>query len=397
MFKNNKIKKLYLLFMLVYFAQGIYALPGQAIFYWLKETMGLTVEKISYIGALSTIPWTVKPIYGLISDLIPVYGYRRKSYLIINYILIALSGFYVYFFGLTVPSLITINILCATAFAFNDCAIDGVMVEAGQKYNMTGKFQSVQWGAINMASLLTGLCGGLIAKYLNYQYANLFVSIFIVGILIFLIKSYKEKKRPSKINKKCLKGIKLAIKNKQLWLALAFLFCLWFSPSFGTALMFKMRDTLGFDKIFIGILGTTGSGFGILGAILYSRACKKFNLKKLLFWSTLISGLTTFCYLYYPNWMIAVVYSVLFGIVGMICHLVVLDYSAQITPKEAEGFTFAGICSVLNLAGMGSRVLGGFLYPRIGLNWLIIISALFTMTCLLFIPHLKIGVVNNEK
>jgi len=390
--KLSKYFKYYVLFALVYFGQGIYALPSQAVFYWMKETLGLGVDKIAYIGALATIPWTIKPLYGLISDMFPLFGYRRKSYMIINYILIGLTGLYVFFFGLTIPSLILINVLCATAFAFNDVCADGIMVAKGQKYGLTGKFQSVQWGAISVASLITGAVGGLIAKYLNYQYANLFVAIFIFGILGFLIKTYKEEKRPSKINKNAFKGIKKAIKNKQLWLALAFLFCLWFSPSFGTALMFKMRDVLHFDKIFIGILGTTGSAFGILGAIIYAKICKKVDLKKLLIVTTALSAVTTFCYLYYPSVAVALVYAVFFGIFGMICNLVVLDYAAQITPKEAEAFTFAGICSVLNLGAMGSRVVGGFLYPIIGLNWLIIISGVFTLVCLIFIPFLKMKV-----
>jgi len=387
---NKKFFNYYLLFALIYFGQGIYALPSQAIFYWLKETLGLTVDKIAYIGALTTIPWTIKPIYGVISDMFPLFGYRRKSYLIINYILIALLGIYVFFFGLTISTLILLNFICAFAFAFNDVACDGIMVEKGQKYNMIGKFQSVQWGAINVASILTSLCGGIIAKYLNYQYANLFVALFIFGILGVLIKNYKEEKRKEKINTKCFEGIKQAIRNKQLWLVLVFLFFLWFSPSFGTALMFKMRDVLHFDKIFIGLLGTTGSGFGILGAIIYWKICKKINLKKLLYWTTLFAGLTTFCYLYYPNWKVAIIYSIIFGIFSMICHLVVLDYAGRITPKEAEGFTFAGICSVLNLGTMGSVAIGGFLYPIIGLNWLIIISGLSTLICLGFIPFLKL-------
>jgi len=394
--KLPKHWKYYLLFSLVYFGQGIYALPSQSIFYWLKETLGLGVDKIAYIGALTTIPWTVKPIYGLISDMFPLCGYRRKSYMVINYTSIGLTGLYIYFFGLTIPSLILINVLCAIGFAFNDVCADGIMVAKGQKYGLTGKFQSVQWGAINTASLLTGALGGVIAKYLNYQYANLFVALFIFGILGFLIKFYKEDKRPIKINTKALRGIKKAIKSKQLWLALVFLFCLWFSPSFGTALMFKMRDVLHFDKIFIGILGTTGSAFGILGALVYAKICKKVDLKRLLTITTALAALTTLCYLYYPSVVIALVYAVFFGVFGMICNLVVLDYAAQITPKEAEAFTFAGICSVLNLGAMGSTVVGGYLYPKIGLNWLIIISASFTFMCLAFIPYLKIGATNDN-
>jgi len=387
---KNKYLKYYFLFALVYFGQGIYHLPTQSIFYWLKETLNLGVDKIAYISAIATIPWTIKPLYGLISDFFPFFGYRRKSYLILNYIIIGLTGLYIFFCGLTVPSLIFINVLCGVAFAMNDVCADGIMVEKGQKYDMTGKFQSVQWGAINVASLLTGLCGGLIAKYLNYQYANLIVAIFIFGILGFLISNYKEIKRTEKVNLNCLKGVKSAISNKQLWLAIGFIFCLWFSPSFGTALMFKMRDILGFDKIFIGLLSSASSGFGIIGAIIYYKICKKYNLKKLLYFATILTAMTTFCYLYYPNWIIALLYATLFGTFGMISHLIILDYCAKITPKEAEAFTFAGLCSILNLGSMGSTAFGGFLYPLIGLNWLIIISGSFTLLCLFFIPKLEL-------
>lgn len=392
---NKKYLKYYFLFALIYFGQGIFGLPSQSVFYLMKETWGLTVDKIAYIGALATIPWTIKPIYGIISDTFPLFGYRRKSYLIINYILIILLGLYIFFFGLNIQSLIIINILCATCFAMNDVACDGIMVAKGQKYHLTGKFQSIQWGAISVASLITGVVGGVIAKYLNYRIANLLVVMFIAGILAYMITQYKETKRKEKINTKSFKGIKKAIKSKQLWLAMGFLFCLWFSPSFGLALMFKMRDSLCFDKIFIGLLSTTGSAFGILGAIIYWKICKKINLKKLLYITTFLAGITTFCYLYYPNWQIALFYAVIFGIFGMISHLVILDYAARITPKEAEAFTFAGICSVLNLGAMGSRVVGGWLYPKIGLNWLIIVSGVFTLICLGFIPYLKIGIKND--
>ena len=393
-----KIKyfKYYILFALIYFGQGIYHLPYQSLELWLKKVMGLGVDKVAYISAFATIPWTIKPLYGIISDTFPICGYRRKSYLIINYILIVLTGLYIFSYGLTISSLLIINVLCAIAFAMNDVCCDSIMVEKGQEFNMTGVFQSVQWGASSIASVLVGLFGGLIAQYLNYQIAYLFVSIVTIGILLFLVKNYKEKKRTEKINTKSFIGIKKAIKNKQLWLALVFLFCLWFSPSFGLALRWKMRDVLHFNELFIGLLGTTGAGFGILGAIIYGKICRKVPLKKLLTWSIIFSGATTFCFLYYPNWIIALVYAILFGIFGMISHLVVLDYSAKITPKEAEGFAFAGICSILNLSGMLSGVVGGFLYPIIGLNWLIIISGTFTLLCLFFIPHLKLEIKNED-
>ena len=96
---RSKYFKYYMLFALIYFGQGIYNLPAQSIFYWLKDTLGLTVAKITYISAFATIPWCIKPLYGLISDLFPLAGYRRKSYMILNYTFIGLIGLYIFFFG----------------------------------------------------------------------------------------------------------------------------------------------------------------------------------------------------------------------------------------------------------------------------------------------------------
>jgi len=154
--------------------------------------------------------------------------------------------------------------------------------------------------------------------------------------------------------------------------------------------MIKMRETLHIDKMFIGLLGTVGTTFGIIGYILYFFKIYKFNLKKLLYFAVLFSGLTTFCYLYIPNQWTLLVYNILFGTIGAIIHLTILSHCAKITPKGNEGFTFAGIMSILNLGSMFSGYLGAFLYDKIGYNNLVIISALFTIVCVFFIPKLRV-------
>ncbi|KAH7651108.1 Folate-biopterin transporter protein [Dioscorea alata] len=43
------------------------------------------------VSGVSTLPWLVKPLYKFISDSIPLFGYRRRSYLILSGFLGALS------------------------------------------------------------------------------------------------------------------------------------------------------------------------------------------------------------------------------------------------------------------------------------------------------------------
>jgi MFS family permease len=380
------------LFALIYFGQGIFALPSQSIFYWLKETLGLTVDKIAYISAICTIPWTIKPIYGWISDSFPILERHRKPYLLINYVLIILASIYIYCFGLSLASFLVVNFLFALCFAFNDVVCDGIMVEAGQRLKMTGPFQSIQWGASGVAAVLCGAGGGYIAEYLNYRSASAILSILVLIILLCIMYFYSEVKITSTTRRPVLTLPKLwkLLAKKQFMLALGFLALLWFSPSFGTALMFKMRDVLHFDKIFLGWQSTIGSVAGVIGALIYWKISKKLPLKPMLFWTTLISGIITFAYLYFPNWQIAVIYSILFGVFSSVSLLTVMDYSARIVPSESAGCGFALVCSVLNLSGLGSQTIGGYLYPIIGLDWLIVISGVTTLLALLFIPHLKV-------
>ena len=75
-----------LFFAIVYLVEGI----GQArvgIIYqpltsYLKVGGWTPVEVAAYFAVLN-FPWIIKPVFGLVSDFVPLFGYRRKSYLII--------------------------------------------------------------------------------------------------------------------------------------------------------------------------------------------------------------------------------------------------------------------------------------------------------------------------
>lgn len=35
------------------------------------------------ITGLGAAPWVIKPVYGFLSDTVPIFGYKRRSYLIL--------------------------------------------------------------------------------------------------------------------------------------------------------------------------------------------------------------------------------------------------------------------------------------------------------------------------
>ena len=48
------------------------------------------LQVTAYFGVLN-FPWIIKPLYGLVSDFVPLFGYRRTSYLIVASIAAAVS------------------------------------------------------------------------------------------------------------------------------------------------------------------------------------------------------------------------------------------------------------------------------------------------------------------
>src|SRR6516164_2843110 len=80
------IRRLLLFFALVYVVEGLGQIVGlisQPLNYYLKEVHGWSPLQVTAFVTLFNLPWIIKPLYGLVSDFLPLFGYRRNSYLII--------------------------------------------------------------------------------------------------------------------------------------------------------------------------------------------------------------------------------------------------------------------------------------------------------------------------
>jgi MFS family permease len=195
-----------------------------------------------------------------------------------------------------------------------------------------------------------------------------------------------------------IKEFFLKLNNRQLILSTIFLFLFWFSPSIGTPLMDKMRSDLHFSKIWIGWLGTIGSTFEILGAVLYFRYGKRIDVKKWLYYSVVLNALSTFAYLWLTPHSI-LIYSVVFSVSGQFTHLLMLGMMAYVCPVGTEATTFALLTAIVNFSSFCSTLAGAKLFALFGYNGLVIASGLTTFLCLPFIPFLRAkmeGVNLNE-
>ncbi len=75
-----------LFFALVYVVEGIGQTGGliaQPLNYFLKQTYGWTLVQVTAYLTVLNLPWIIKPVYGIVSDFLPFFGDRRKSYLVL--------------------------------------------------------------------------------------------------------------------------------------------------------------------------------------------------------------------------------------------------------------------------------------------------------------------------
>ncbi len=383
---NKKLFWVFALSSAVYFTQGIEALPSQGLFYYLKETLRFSPEKIMVISSITTFAWLVKPIIGYLIDNFfskRIWIFIALAFDIILALILGLSQ-------LPIIILVSMLIINSTNAAFRDVAVDGVMCVEGKKQNVTGKIQSIQWLSISVAGLITGIGGGYIAEKWGYRMGFLcLVPVYLaVGLIAYL---YKEEASGTNAPSTLFLDLKKLFTNKNLLIVGLFIFLYKYSPSFGTPLFFIQRDAFKWSKIWIGVLGTIATIFSIIGSFLYYKFSQRINIKKWLFFSVFLGAITTLSYLYYTP-VTAVIYDIVYSLLGMFIFLMVMDFMARESIKGLEATSFALLCSISNLALVTSNLSGAFLLPRVGLKWLIILSALTSFLCLPLINKISINI-----
>jgi predicted MFS family arabinose efflux permease len=189
-------------------------------------------------------------------------------------------------------------------------------------------------------------------------------------------------------------GLIASFKRRELWLIAGFLFLYNFSPGIGTPLYYHMTDSLKFSQAYIGILGSISSAGWVIGALLYRSLFKELTLKALLNLSIGLGALAVAAFVLLSNETSAAVIYFANGFAAMLAMVATLTLAADYCPPRAEGFTFAVLMSICNLASSLADIIGSYLYTHLldgSLRGLVLISSAFTALAFLVVPLLRLG------
>ena len=409
--------------LIVYFVQGILGLARLAVSFFLKDDLALTPAEVAALMGLAALPWVIKPVFGFLSDGLPLFGYRRRPYLILSGILGCIAWMALATIVNTTWSATVAILLTSLSVAISDVIVDSLVVERVRKESLgqAGALQSLTWACSALGGLITAYLSGLLLEHLSNQAVFGITAIFplIVSAVAWLIveepiignskqKSIPQATEYSEANSQ-IKQLWGAIKQKSILLPTIFIFLWQATPSADSAFFFFTTNELGFEAEFLGRVRLVTSIAALIGIWLYQRFLKNIPFRVILGWSTVIAatlGMTTLLLVTHANRAIGIDDhwfslgdSLILTVVGQIAFMPVLVLSARLCPEGVEASLFALLMSVWNLAGLVSHELGALLTHLLGVSetnfeylWLLVIITNFsTLLPLPFLGWLPAG------
>ncbi len=368
---------------------SVLRLPFQ---YLLKTDLHVSRAAMASFFAVSTLAWYFKPFAGILTDSVPLFGTRRKHYLILSAIAAGALYLVVGIVPRTYTSVLLAMVAVNVMLVIGSTVVGGLSVEIGQREGATGRLNSARYVVMNACTLIGGPLGGFLAAraFGLTAVAGAAIALSVVPFAWLMLKEPPLAHKNSQVLMNATAQFRALIRSKTLWSAAGLLFLVYIMPGFGTPLYYFQTDTLKFSQQLIGTLMLLGGSFGIIGAGIYAALCRKLNLRTLLYISIVVSTLTTLCYLFYRSGTAAVIIESQNGLIATVAELALMDLAARATPRGSEGFGFALMMSVRNGAQALSDIFGSWLIDQHHVSFfkLVWLNAGTTALVIIVIPFL---------
>jgi folate/biopterin transporter len=383
----------------IYFVEGAVGLAQLAKTYLLKDQLHLGPAEMSALSGLFVLPWTIKPLYGFLSDGLPLFGFKRKSYLIaagltggLSYAVLGYSPFWDSLeTGTAVAGTCAALILSSACIAVSDVVADGIVVTRTRKESannpaLAGSLQSLCWGSSAIGALLASYFSGSLIETLGNR--GVFGLTAALPLLVALIAISVDEERvvsEGSTTKNFLNGVQSqaetlwgALQQQAIWRPALFLFLWRATPTSDGAFFYFMSNDLHLGPEFMGRIQLVGAAAGLAGVWLYQQFFRNVKIKELLFWSTIASfplGLIPLLLITHTNQALgipdtALIYGddVVLSALGQLTFMPTLVLAARMCPPGVEAVLFATLMSSFNGAGTLGTEIGAALTKLMGVT-----------------------------
>ena len=400
----------------VYFIAGATSLAGVATTFYYKDDLQLSIQQVQILASIAVIPWSIKPLYGLLSDVRPVFGMRRKPYLFLSGLLGAAGYFSMATWVHSFSGAVISSLISAMGFALADVIVDGIVAEKSKSQKEAGKLQSICRAAILLGAVLVTYSSGVLVELIGARNVFWITGVLPIFTTLFALIVMEGPQPDSTFSlRKAWKQFRGALTPSLLWSA-AFLFVWRATPTSGGAFSYYLIDELKFTPEFFGRLAFVSYVTGIIGVLFFRKFLLKVSLKKLFFWLMILSVVLSLpsiglLYKWYeivgvsPQFF-AMADTLVSGMLFELGFLPLMVLVARVCPKGVEATMFAALASLMNI-GLSVSDLGGAAlttyfdvhsateatvadYSNLHIvMWIAILSSLLPLPLLPFLPETR--------
>jgi folate/biopterin transporter len=369
--------------LLVYFVQGIVGLSQLAISFFLKDELALSPAESAALIGLGLSPWTIKPLFGFISDGLPILGYRRRPYLVLAgglgagaWIGLATVVHNTWAAGAAI-------VVSSMAIAMADVIADSLVVERARQESIsdTGSLQSLCWGTSALGGLLTAYLSGFLLDYVSFQTVFLITATFpslVVLAAWFIPETPVDRGLDLGVVKQQVGLLRQAISRKVVWMPILFILLLRSTPSSESAFFYFLTNDLKFQPEVLGRIQMVVKIAALIGVWLFYRFFKTVPFRQIFGWTIVFStcfGLSSLILVTHANralgisdYWFSIGDSLILTLAAELTLLPMLVLVARICPPGIEATLFALIMSIHNSTYLISAEAGAWLTHWFGVT-----------------------------
>jgi len=307
------------------------------------------------------LPWYIKPLIGVLSDAFPIFGRRRKSYILIGALGSVAAWFLLVGETHSYRELLLICMMANLATVVASTALGGYMVEVAHAMSGAGRLTSLRNLAMQFSYLVAGPAGGFLGT-LALGWSALAcgaISLLLVPVAWWLVREPYRQPAQSKVLQDVRRQLGVMVHARALWAAATVAALFFVAPGLSTTLFYLQQNTLQLSTEGQGNLAFLSACAGMLAAAGYGFfAARRFRLRTLLLVCLLLNAVVTLGYLFYDSYVHAQAIEAINGVGTALGEIVVMHLAVRATPAGSEALGFAVLMAVRNLFMWGGDWLG---------------------------------------
>lgn len=344
------------------------------------------------------LAWYFKPFAGILTDAFPIFGSRRKNYILISTILCTLSWVGLYFTPYEYSKLLWACIVINLFMVVASTVIGGYMVEVAQAISASGRLTAIREFVQQATGIITGPSAGYLASIAFGWTAAACGGVMFLLLPATILFLHEQRKRID--SRELLENAGKQLVNigaaKTMWAAVGLMALFYIAPGFSTAIFYRQQNEMHLATQAQGFLQLVAAICGVLAAVAYGYICRHLKLRGLLLWCLTIATVANLGYLFYSSFPRARLIDGVNGFGYTLAELALMDLAIRATPAGSEGLGFSLMMSVRNLALYGTDWIGAKLLEQyhVSFNSLVLLNSATTLLAVplvLLLPRILVS------